>query len=302
MDFLNDLYLLTRVVEARGFSAAERETGIPKSRLSRRLSALEERLGTRLLHRSAQGFAMTPTGETVYRHAKSMLIEAEAAEAAAQEAISEPSGMVRLHAPVLMGEFVLSRLLSEFAGLHPKVRFTVLLGHRPPELIQDRIDLALRIAVSGELEATDAVARRLGQVPLCLVASPALVRRYGILRHPGDLDGFQCLGLTGMEGGFRWSLRSPGGEPVEFDFNPRFATDNAALLKTTALAGGGIAQLPRYACGEDIAAGRLVEILSDWAPAPATIYGLYPSRRGATSAVRQLLSYLASALPAALAG
>jgi DNA-binding transcriptional LysR family regulator len=301
MDFLNDLYLLTRVVEARGFSAAERETGIPKSRLSRRLSSLEERLGSRLLHRSAQGFAMTPTGELVYRHAKSMLVEAEAAEAAVREAMSEPSGMVRLHAPVLLGEFVLGPLLSGFAALYPKVRFITNLGLRTPDMVAERIDLALRV-VSGDLEASDSIARRLGTVPLCLVASPALVRRYGILRHPGDLDGFQCLGVTGGGDGYQWSFRSPAGEAVEFAFNPRFATDNAVLLKSMALAGGGIAQLPRYACRDDVEAGRLVEIMPDWAPAPAAIYGLYPGRRGTTSAVRQLLTHLATALPEAIGG
>jgi DNA-binding transcriptional LysR family regulator len=305
MDFLNDLYLLIRVVEARGFSAAERETGIPKSRLSRRLSSLEERLGGRLLHRSAQGFAVTPTGEIVYRHAKSMLVAAEAAEAAVQEAMSEPSGTVRLHVPVLLGDHVLGPILSSFAGLYPKVRFTISLGHRTPELAAERIDLALRLVQTGELEDSDLIARRLGTVPLCLVASPGLVARYGVLRHPGDLDGLQCLGLIGVEGrgsSYHWPFRTPTGEAVDFSFNPRFSTDNAQMVKATALAGGGIAQLPLYACRRELAAGTLVEILPDWAPAPATIYALYPSRRGTTSATRQLLTHIAAALPNALSG
>jgi DNA-binding transcriptional LysR family regulator len=300
MDFLNDLYLLTRIVDAGGFSAAERETGIPKSRLSRRLSVLEERMSVQLLHRSAQHFAMTATGEIVYRHAKSMLIAAEAAEAAVQQTVSEPGGPVHLYAPVLLGEAVLAPILTGFARSYPKVKFTVDVGHRVPDMLGERIDLALRV-VPGALEASDLVARKLGAAPLCVVASPDCLKRAGMLRHPGDLDGFLCLGLTGLDG-HRWHFRSPGGEAVEFSFTPRFATDNAVLLKSSALAGGGLAQLPRYACRREIESGQLVEVLADWAPPPATIFGLYPSRRGVTSAVRQLLAHLGTALPMGLGG
>jgi DNA-binding transcriptional LysR family regulator len=299
MDYLNDLYLLTRIVEAGGFSSAERETGIPKSRLSRRISVLEERLGVRLLNRSAHSFSVTATGEVVYRHAKSMLVEAEAAEAAVRAVASEPSGVLRIAAPVLFGEAVLPGVLAAFSRAYPKVRIALSLANRLVDLATERVDLALWISAGG-LDDSDIIARRLVQVPSGLMVSPLLLERIGTPNHPADLDGFWCLGFSGLDSGRRWSFRSPAAETVEFDFNPRFTSDNLGVLKEVAVQGGGIAYLPRYACRAELDAGYLVELMPGWMPAPPVAYGLYQSRRGATSAVRALLDYLDAVLPEAL--
>jgi DNA-binding transcriptional LysR family regulator len=213
---------------------------------------------------------------------------------------SEPSGVLRLAAPVLFGETILAGVLAAFSRAYPKVRISLSLSDRLVDLATERVDLALWISSTG-LDNSDIIARRLAQVPTGLVASPLLLEQIGTPSHPAALDGFWCLGFTAMEGGRHWSFRSPAGETVEFDFNPRFTANNLGVLKEVAVQGGGIAHLPRYAYRPELDAGYLVEILSDWAPAPNTAYGLYQSRRGVTSAARTLLDYLDAVLPEALA-
>jgi DNA-binding transcriptional LysR family regulator len=291
MEDLNDLALLVKVIDAGGFTAAQRATGIPKSRLSRRIAALEARLGAQLLHRSAHSFAVTPLGETVYRRARAMVEEADAAAAAARAAMAEPSGVVRINTSVLFGERVLAVLLAEFACAHPKVTIALSLTDRFVDLVAERFDLAIRFA-GAPLESSDVIARPIGLSPVVLVASPALLAQVPAPETPQELPRDRCLGMGAPEQVRPWLFRAPDGAAVEIAFRPRFMSDSMMALRQAALAGLGFAQIPRSACFREIERGELVELLPDWAPPPATAYAVYPSRRGVTSAVRHIIDFL----------
>ena len=295
---LNDLYLFARVIEAGGFTAAGRATGIPKSKLSRHVAALEERLGVRLIQRSARSFAVTPMGEIVYGHAQKAVSEAEAAEAAATDALSEPSGLVRMSVSVMLGELVFAELLAGFAQLYPKVRIALNLTDRFVDVAGERFDLAIR-ATSGPLVSSDLIARRIWDSQFIVVASPSLLAREGIPHTPSDLKRAPCIGLGTAESVHNWQFRQPPkGTPYELIIESRLTVDNLIAAAQAAAHGLGFAYVPDYTCHRELAAGTLLEVLADWAPAPGPIHAVHPSRRGVTSAVRLLIDYFAERLAA----
>ncbi|MEX3789819.1 LysR substrate-binding domain-containing protein [Paraburkholderia sp. BR14374] len=291
MDNLNDLYLFVRVVEARGFSAAERATGIAKSRLSRRIAALEARLGARLVHRDTHSFDLTPLGETVYRHARNMVAEAENVRLAVDDAQTEPSGVLRVNASLLMGETILGGFLAEFAKRYPKVRIHLTLTNRYVDLIAERIDLAFR-AASGPLESEDVVAREIGLAPNVLVASPESIARCGDPADLAALVALPSLAYGTPQAPRNWRFVSPAGDPVEHAVDPVFIAENFVALREAALAGLGYAQLPLNICATSIAQGRLVEVMRAWSSQPAKYYAIYPSRRGTAPAIRMLIEFV----------
>ncbi|MFP5374128.1 MAG: LysR family transcriptional regulator, partial [Gammaproteobacteria bacterium] len=142
MQDLNDLYYFAMVVEHGGFAAAERALGIPKSRLSRRISQLESTMGVRLLQRSTRRFAVTEIGNSVYRHVQSMLAEAQAAHEAVDRLSAEPRGVVRVSVPVALAQQQMPRLLPDFLALYPQVRLQLHVGNRRVDLINEGIDVA----------------------------------------------------------------------------------------------------------------------------------------------------------------
>ena len=290
MNDLNDFALYLQVVEAGGFSAAERSTGIPKSRLSRRIAALEDQLGVRLVQRSTHSFHVTDIGERVYRHARAMADEVDAVRATVHETLAEPSGRIRISSSVLMGELQLAGWLADFMNLYPKVRVSLDLSNRYVDVLAEGFDLAIRYA-SAPLHAADVVARPIGAAGMVLVAAPSLVAALGEPASPADLHRFPAL-AQGSTGTVRpWMFRDNSGDVVH-DPQPRFVTDNLLALLQAALRGTGIAQLPLSACREALDRGELCELLPHCAPPQSTLYAVYPSRRGTTSALRTLIPYL----------
>lgn len=290
---LDDLHLFARVVEAGGFTAAGRASGIPKSRLSRRVAALEDRLGVRLIQRSARSFAVTQVGEVVYGHAQKMVSEAEAAEAAAGEVLGEPTGHVRISASVMMGELVLAELLSEFAQANPKVRLSLNLTDRFVDVAGEHFDLAIR-ASSGSLVNSDLIARLIWHSQFIVVASPRFLESHDAPETPDDLKGAPCVGLGTADAVYKWRFRDPtSGASREISVDSRLTVDNLIAASQAAVHGLGFAYVPDYTCHRELANGSLREVLADWAPAPGPIHALYPSRRGVTSAVRHLIDFLA---------
>ena len=171
MQDLNDLYYFAMVVEHGGFAAAERALGIPKSRLSRRISQLETDLGVRLLQRSTRRFAVTDVGMSVYRHAQTMLTEAQAAREVVDRLSAEPRGVVRVSVPVALAQQQLPKLLPKFLDQYPKVRLQLHIGNRRVDLINEGFDVALRVRARLDDDGS-LVMRSFGQIQEMLVASP----------------------------------------------------------------------------------------------------------------------------------
>ena len=286
----DDLDLIARVVQAGGYAAAERATGIPKSRLSRRVAALEQRLGGRLIERSAHSFAVTPVGQTVYGHALAMLGEAEAAQAAVNDAMGEPTGRVRISAGLMPGELIYSALLADFAKLYPKVQIALSLSDRFVDLTVERFDIALR-ASSSSFASSDLIARKIWESGFKLIASPDYLMRAGAPQTPADLARHECLGFGSGDTVRRWSFTSG-----DVTFEPRFRVDNLVGLTQAVVRGLGLAHVPDYTCHRELASGSVVEVLKEWELPPAPSYVVYPSRRSLTAAGRAVIDYLAARL------
>jgi len=290
MNDLNDLYYFVQVVDHGGFAPASRALDIPKSKLSRRIGQLEERLGVRLLNRSSRHFSVTEIGREYYERCVAMLVEAEAAEQVIEQVRAEPRGIVRMSCPVALLNFQFGALLARFMAAHPLVELHLEGTSRRVDLIAEGFDLAIRVRVPP-LEPTDLVMRKLDESTQCLVAAPALAP--GRLGSPADLHGLPSLDLGPARRDHQWRLEAAAdGRTAAITHHPRLVTDDMVALREAALAGVGVVQLPTMMIREDLEAGRLVPVLPDWRPPAGIIHAVFPSRRGLLPSVRALLDFL----------
>ncbi len=292
MQDLNDLYYFAQVVEHHGFAPAGRALGVPKSKLSRRVAALEERLGVRLVQRSTRKFSVTELGQSYYQHCKAMLVEAEAAQEAIDRTRTDPQGVVRIACPVALLHFQVGAMLVQFMAEHPRVQIHLEATNRRIDVIQEGFDLALRVRFPP-LENSDLVMKVLGDSTQCLVASPALLKQHAPLRVPADLHTMPSLDLGRPSHEHAWQLDGPNGAAVVMPHTPRLVTDDMMVLRQSALAGVGVVQLPTMTIGEEFRSGALVRVLPDWAPRPGKVHAVFPSRRGLLPAVRELIDFMA---------
>lgn len=290
MQDLNDLFYFAKVVEAGGFAAAGRLLGLPKSRLSRRVAELEARLNVRLLQRTTRKLALTDLGERYYRHCQAMLVEAEMADEVAAQLSAEPRGRVKLSCPVALAETSLNEMLPGFLAAYPQVNLELLLTNRRVDLVNEGVDVALRVRAPGD-EDLSLISRRLRPAMTVLVAAPPLLKGHK-LRTPDDLSALPVLGAIESDRKVHMKLLGPEGEMREIAAEARLAAEDFNLRKNVALAGLGVTVLPFNYCSEELADGRLVRVLPDWSEPEAYLQAVYPHRRGVLPAVRALLDYL----------
>lgn len=293
---LNDLFLFAQVVSHGGFSAASRGLGIPKSRLSRRISHLEERLGARLVQRSTRTFAITAAGQLFLQHCQRAVAEAQAAEAAVMEIQKTPRGLVRISCPITMAEAVLGHLLPQYLTDNPQVRVEVTSTSRSLNLIERAIDIAFVIHKSP-LPDSSLVVRLLGVSRQVLVASPRLFEWAPRPGTPDDLQRFPMLCAGHEWGGDRWVLTRTDGEEATVVVDARLESESLLILKDAAVAGVGIVRLPRLICAAELRAGALEPVLPQWSVASNEIHVVSPSRKGMSPAVRSLLDFLTKHIP-----
>ncbi|MCA0198282.1 MAG: LysR family transcriptional regulator [Proteobacteria bacterium] len=296
MQDLNDLYYFAMVVEHGGFAAAERALGIPKSRLSRRISQLETDLGVRLLQRSTRRFAVTDVGMSVYRHAQTMLTEAQAAREVVDRLSAEPRGLVRVSVPVSLAQQQLPRLLPKFLEQYPQVRLQLHIGNRRVDLINEGFDVALRVRSRLDDDGS-LVMRSFGQVQELLVASPRYLDRAGRPRDPADLASHVTLSIHEDEAHQRWELHGPDGEVRRVDLQPRLSGFDFPLLQSMVKDGFGITMLPETVCAEAVHRGELEVVLPEWSLPQGICHAVFASRRGLLPAVRVFIDFLAEHLP-----
>ncbi|MCO6434971.1 LysR family transcriptional regulator [Nitrosomonas nitrosa] len=292
MHDLNDLYYYVQVVDHGGFTSAGRALHLPKSKLSRRIALLEERLGVRLIHRSTRHFSVTEIGQTYYEHCKAMLIEAEAAEDAIEVTRAEPRGTVRLTCPVALLHAHVDTMLADFMLRYPRVVVHLEATNRRVDPIDEAIDLAIRVR-PPPLEDSELVMRVLAERSQCIVGSPVLLKQQGIAKHPRDLIHWPSLGMGPPRQEHSWTLSGPEGEQIAIRHTPRLVTSDMIALRSAAVAGIGIVQLPTMMVREQLAQGQLARILPEWAPRREIVHVVFPSRRGVLPSVRVLIDYLA---------
>lgn len=297
MPSLDDFFYFARVVEHGGYAKTARALGIPKSRLSRHVTALEERLGVRLLQRSTRRFAATEVGRDVYRHAQAMLAEAEAAVEAVEFARAEPRGVLKVSCPVALAQTALVHIVPDFMAKHPKVRVLLHVSNRRVDVLNEGFDAALRIRThpSGE---DGLVMRRFREVCELLVASRGYLDRVGRPERPDQLAELATLGFAPESEHQAWELVDGSGELARIDHTPRLVCHDFVLLRSAVLEGLGIALLPESVARSDLEAGRLERVLPGWNIPQGVCHVVFPSRRGMLPAVRAFIDFLAERLPA----
>lgn len=279
------------VVDRGSFAAAGRALGVPKSKLSRRIAQLETRLGVRLLQRTTRKLSLTEAGERYHRHCVAVREEAEAAEETVALSQTEPHGTIRVTCPVTFAQSTLSHLIPVFLARHPKVRIDMQVSNRAVDLVQEGVDVALRVRPSLE-DSGSLVIKKLGLSRSLLVASPAQLARQG---RPGSVDELARLATVAMsavDGRASWRLVGPGGREHELQHRPVYTADDLLSLKCAVVQGTGMCVLPDYMCGEELQRGALERVLPGWEPAPWIIHAVFPSRRGLVPAVRRFLDFL----------
>jgi len=299
MQPLEGFYYFTQVVDHGGFARAARALGIPKSRLSRHVMALEAQLNVRLLNRSTRRFAVTEVGHEVYRHATAMLAEADAALEAVEFARAEPRGTIRASCPVALAQSALAPMLPDFLAKYPAVRLHMHVSNRRVDVVREALDVALRVRTepSGE---DGLVMRAFGRSNLFLVASPGYLARSGAPGSPQELRERATLDYGGEPDPGPWELVGANGESVRAEHTPRVLCHDFIVLRAAALAGLGIAQLPESVVREDLHSGALARVLPEWKTPEGIVHVVFPSRRGLLPAVRVFIDFLAERLPAAL--
>lgn len=295
ISIVDDLTLLAQVIEAGGFTAASRITGITKSLLSRRIAELEAHLGVQLIDRTSRRFSVTDLGMQLYRHAATIRAEVDAAELIAQQALAEPRGPLRVACPVVLAELVVGKAAVRFACEYPLTQLTFDMTSGLPNTSMDRYDIMLRASPIG-LPNSEMIGRRLMLTPYELVAAPEWLAASGKPKRTDELSGLDGIGWWQTTDAPRWQLYHSGGETCEITIRPRFVTNNLAVARDAAIAGLGMARLPRPLCQQDLIGGGLQRVLEGWSPQAMTIYAAYSTRRSLTNAGRRFLEMLSATL------
>lgn len=288
MGRFDELQTFVRVVEAGGISAAAGRMGIAKSAVSRRLQELENRLDAQLLQRTTRSMHLTDAGREFYERALRILDELDEAEQSLLSGQQALGGRLRINAPLSLGLRHLLPVIELLQGQHPQLVFDLDLDDREINLIEEGIDLLLRV---GILEDSTLVARQLCPIHFLYCAAPDYLARRGEPRHPIDLGAHDGIGYNLVPETQQWQLGVVQGRLLHRP-HIRLATNNGDMILKAAEAGLGIAMLPTFICHEAIAQGRLLPILREYTPPPMALYALYPSRRHLPQRVRALIEFL----------
>lgn len=299
MQDLTNYALFAKVVEHAGISAAARALNMPKSTLSRRIGDLEDHLGVRLLNRTTRQLNLTDIGREVLVHSQTLLEAAQAAEHVTQQVREQPRGRVRISCPYAISESLLQPLLPDFMALYPEVTIDLMSTNQPVDLIEQHVDIALR--VRSFIEDSSLIARSITTSRPSLVAAPELVSRFGEPQHPSDLLGWPTLSLHQSSGRYQWqvfsTIKDKGSERYTLTYQPRLITDDMGMLKAAAMKRQGITVLPNFICQKELASGELVRLLPDWHLPVGILHLVYIQRRGLLPAVRKLVDFLVEKMP-----
>jgi DNA-binding transcriptional LysR family regulator len=291
MQDLNDLYYFAKVIENRGFAAASRALGVPKSTLSRRIAALEERLGVRLLQRNASKFSLTHIGELYLRQCQAMIAEAEAAQDVVDRSKAEPRGTISVTCPVSLLQALVSPMIARFLAAYPLITVNLASTNRRVDVIEEGVDVAFRVRFPP-LENSNLVMKNLGPSEQLLVAHPSFLEEHGRPNDPRQAATLPTMDLTRVTPRHAWELTGEDGTMITIPFQPRYVTDDMAALRDAALSGIGIVQLPEYMVRNAVSAGNLEVVLPQWKPKAGIVHIVFASRRGLAPAVRHFIDFM----------
>ncbi len=292
MSKLRELEVFVAVVEAGGFAKAARALKISPPAATRAVAALEERLGVRLAQRTTRRLSLTEPGARFFERAKRLIGELEAAEREAAGEAGAPVGRLSITASATFGRLALAPILGGFLDAHPKVSISLTLIDRVVNLVEEGIDVALRI---GALPESRLIARHVGEVRRVLVASPDYLARHGAPTRPEDLKAHRLIGFTSIADRRDWPLRD-GDAPAHLALAPRFEVNDAETAVAAAAAGEGVAPAMSYLVGARIRSGALAPVLSAYWPQPAPAQIVYPEARLLAPKLRAFVDWAAPRL------
>lgn len=288
---LNAMAVFAAVVDTGGFTAAAGRLGVSKSVVSKQVSALEERLGTRLLNRTTRRLSPTEAGLAFYERTSRMVAEAEAAELAVNDLARVPRGRLRVNAPMSFGIRRLGPALEAFARTYPEVEIDISLNDRIIDLVEEGFDVAVRI---GILKSSSLIARKLCPVEMLLCAAPSYLADAPALKVPEHLKRHRCLVYTLRDRANDWRLAGPNGETRTVTVDPVVTANNGDVLAQMAEAGGGVVCLPDFIVSDAVTAGRLQVVLPDHVCGQAAVHAVYPAVRHLAAKVRVFVDFLAA--------
>ncbi len=294
MDRFHAIQVFVKVAECRGFAAAARDLAISPPAVTRAVAMLEERLGTRLFVRTTRSVRLTESGERFLRDAQRILLELEEAEEAAVGSHAAPRGEVRITAPVLFGRMFVTPILGDFLDLYPLVNARTLYIDRVVNLMDEGLDVAIRI---GDLPDSSLIAVRAGTVRRVVFASPGYLKKYGLPQHPDDLSGHRLIQSLALGASQEWPFRE-NGKPVSIRVEPRIRMNTNDAVIEMAVRGWGLSRLLSYQIAPDLAGGRLQTVLSEFELPPLPIHVVHQEGRMVSAKVRSFVDYMVERLRA----
>ena len=291
MDKFQEMRVFAGVVDAGSFVGAADALGMSKAAVSRHVSDLEQRLGVRLMQRTTRKLSLTQEGEVFLARCRDILASIEESEAELSTRAASASGLLKLSVPVSFATKHLAPLWSDFLAANPRLTLDVHLADRVVDLVDEGFDLAVRIA---RLPDSSLVSRKLAATRLVLCAAPSYLRRRGTPTHPDDLAAHDVIGYSLLSTPGQWLLQGPDG-PVTVKTKPRLWTNNGDTSVAAAVRGAGIDLQPTFLIADELADGRLVQVLPAWQAVELGIYAVYPSRKFVLPKVRALVNFLAGA-------
>jgi DNA-binding transcriptional LysR family regulator len=293
---LNDLRYFAEIVEKGSFTSAAQALGVQTSRLSRRMTALESELGIRLLNRTTRRISLTDAGKQFLQHCQAILSHAQAAYEDVEKLRSAPSGVVRISCPIGLLESGMSTILLGYSKRYPDVRLMLDATNRRVDVIQEGLDLALRVR-RPPLVDSELVIRQLWKSNAILVASAAFLKEHAGLTTLEQVSELPTLVMGNLSERFEWTFYDTQGNAVSASHKPRLSTDDLMVLRQAVRAGMGVAELPREMVEPDLQNGSLVQVLPGLMSLEGIIHAVYPTRRGMVPAVAALLDVIASEFP-----
>ncbi|WP_343594683.1 LysR family transcriptional regulator [Acinetobacter sp.] len=288
---LDDFYCFALVVEHGGFSAAERATDIPKSKLSRRVYNLEEHLGVRLIQRSSRHFAVTDIGMNIYRHAQVMMNAAQAAHDLVDHLSVEPRGIIKVSLPVSVAQNEFPKIIPEFLKRYPEIRLQLVVSNRRVDVINEGIDVALRVRSKID-DDPGLIVRQFERIEQHLFASQAYLNEYGDVKDPKQLTNHRILSMVDEHADQNMVLHNAQDETIKIKVNPVVMGSDLMMLMQLARQNSGIALLPDSIAEDYVKSGELVQVLPEWKAPHGVFHAVYPTRQGMLPAVRVFIDYL----------
>ncbi len=282
--------VFVKVVEQGSFARAAERLNMSTSAVSRQIADLEAHLTTRLLNRTTRRISLTESGQAYFERALHLLADLEEAEAVVSSSTVNPRGTIRLTCSTSFGVPHLAPAIGAFQSRYTDVRFDISASNRFVDLVEEGLDLAIRI---GDLGNPNLIARRIGSMRLVACASPDYLKRNGTPNHPDDLARHNCFTYEYSPVKCQWTFQDPKNNEIKVRIEGSVHANNGEMLAAIAAAGVGIALEPDFIVKPLLESGALVEILKNFQPAPTNIYAVYASRRHLSAKVRTFVDFLA---------